>query len=233
MPARPTPAARKSAAPANDEPPPWESAGGSDVPPWESLPPDLPVFGPDDYDSEPVRMAAPMARPSPRAAAVTTAPAAGQSSERQPVSAAPPVQVVSSGPASPASTGGKPIFSGDWPALAATLPLKGLSGQLAHQTELARVEGATFVLRAPVAAIAEGGAVERLAQALSEHFGTAVRVQCEIGAVSETAAAADAQARAERQRAAEEVIENDPFVQGLLHEFGGQIVPGSIQPRAL
>jgi len=60
----------------------------------------------------------------------------------------------------------------------------------------------------------------------------AVRVLCEVGAVSETAAAADAQARAERQKQAEADIENDPFVQGLVREFGGQIVPGSIQPRA-
>ena len=37
--------------------------------------------------------------------------------------------------------------------------------------------------------------------------------------------------RAERQREAEANIEADPFVQGLLRDFGGQIVPGSIQPR--
>ncbi|MBY4896215.1 DNA polymerase III subunit gamma/tau [Cupriavidus sp. AU9028] len=240
-PAAPAPVARKGAAPANDEPPPWEAAGGSDVPPWESLPPDLPVFGPydGDFDNEPVRPAAssPHARPrpAPRDAAAPPAAqaAAAEQGERAAASAAPVMQVVSSGPASTATSTGAPVFTGDWPALAASLPLKGLAGQLAHQTELARVEGATFVLRAPVAAIAEGGAVERLAQALSEHFGKPVRVQCEIGAVSETAAAADAQARAERQRAAEEVIENDPFVQGLLREFGGQILPGSIQPRAL
>ncbi|KAB0593095.1 DNA polymerase III subunit gamma/tau C-terminal domain-containing protein, partial [Cupriavidus gilardii] len=133
----------------------------------------------------------------------------------------------------PPDDGTPAIFDGDWPALAASLPLKGLAQQLAYQSELARVQGRTFVLRAPVAAIAEGNAVERLAQALSDHFGEAVRVHCEVGAVSETAAAADAQARAERQRAAEAAIENDPFVQGLLREFGGQIVPGSIQPRAL
>ncbi|TWG86659.1 DNA polymerase-3 subunit gamma/tau [Cupriavidus gilardii J11] len=132
-----------------------------------------------------------------------------------------------------ADDGTPPVFSGEWPALAASLPLKGLAQQLAHQSELARVQGRTFILRAPVAAITEGGAVERLAQALSEHFGAAVRVQCEVGAVSETVAAFDAQTRAERQRAAEAAIESDPFVQGLLREFGGHIVPGSIQPRAL
>jgi DNA polymerase III subunit gamma/tau len=44
--------------------------------------------------------------------------------------------------------------------------------------------------------------------------------------------AAASSTRAERQRQAEAVIEADPFVQGLLRDFGGQIVPGSIQPRA-
>lgn len=223
----PTPAATPAAPAA--EPAPWELAGGSDVPPWEELPPDLPLIGPYDSEPEPQR-AAPLRRPEPPRAAMpvpATAPADeafAASPNKTPPPAAAPL---------PPDDGTPAIFSGDWPALAASLPLKGLAQQLAYQSELARVQGRTFVLRAPVAAIAEGNAVERLAQALSDHFGEAVRVHCEVGAVSETAAAADAQARAERQRAAEVAIENDPFVQGLLREFGGQIVPGSIQPRAV
>lgn len=147
------------------------------------------------------------------------------------------VPVVPARPAVPrtnetADDGTPPVFTGAWPALAASLPLKGLAQQLAYQSELARVVGNTLHLRVPVPAIGENGVAERVQQALSEHFGVAVRVQCEIGAVTDTAAAADAQARAERQQQAEDDIRNDPFVQGLLREFGGQIVPGSIQPRA-
>uniref|UniRef100_UPI000AD114CD DNA polymerase III subunit gamma/tau C-terminal domain-containing protein n=1 Tax=Cupriavidus gilardii TaxID=82541 RepID=UPI000AD114CD len=219
--------AAPSAAPAA-EPPPWELAGGGDVPPWEELPPDLPLIGPYDSEPEPQR-AAPLRRPEPPRAAMPV-PAAAAADE---AFAPSPIKTPPAAAPLPPEDGTPAIFGGDWPALAASLPLKGLAQQLAYQSELARVQGRTFVLRAPVAAIAEGNAVERLAQALSDHFGEAVRVHCEVGTVSETAAAADAQARAERQRAAEAAIENDPFVQGLLREFGGQIVPGSIQPRAL
>ncbi|MCT9114634.1 DNA polymerase III subunit gamma/tau [Cupriavidus gilardii] len=218
--------AAPSAAPAA-EPPPWELAGGGDVPPWEELPPDLPLIGPYDSEPEPQR-AAPLRRPEPPRTAMPAPSAAADEAFAPSPTKAPPAAAPL-----PPDDGTPAIFDGDWPALAASLPLKGLAQQLAYQSELARVQGRTFVLRAPVAAIAEGNAVERLAQALSDHFGEAVRVHCEVGAVSETAAAADAQARAERQRAAEAAIENDPFVQGLLREFGGQIVPGSIQPRAL
>ncbi|UXZ37229.1 DNA polymerase III subunit gamma/tau [Cupriavidus gilardii] len=218
--------AAPSAAPAA-EPPPWELAGGGDVPPWEELPPDLPLIGPYDSEPEPQR-AAPLRRPEPPRTAMPAPSAAADEAFAPSPNKAPPAAAPL-----PPDDGTPAIFDGDWPALAASLPLKGLAQQLAYQSELVRVQGRTFVLRAPVAAIAEGNAVERLAQALSDHFGEAVRVHCEVGAVSETAAAADAQARAERQRAAEAAIENDPFVQGLLREFGGQIVPGSIQPRAL
>ncbi|MBY4946889.1 DNA polymerase III subunit gamma/tau [Cupriavidus respiraculi] len=235
---QPAPAQKRSPAADTSDVPPWEVAGGSDVPPWEELPPDLPIIGP--YDMEPAFAPPPASRPMPaaRAEAVparpvprpgsmpddgATRPAEPQAPARAATPAAAPA---------PADDGTPPVFTGEWPALAASLPLKGLAQQLAYQSELTAVVGRTITLRAPVAAITEGGTVERLQQALTDHFGVPVRVQCEVGAVAQTAAAADAQARAERQREAEITIDNDPFVQGLLREFGGQIVPGSIQPRA-
>ena len=229
QPARPVqsaqPARPAQSAPEPNEPPPWEHAGASDVPPWEDLPP-LDQY--EGYDSDPGFV--PSRRPAPAARAEAAQPPAAVPAE--PVQPVPPAK-----PAEPCvnvagDDGAPPVFTGDWPALAASLPLKGLAQQLAYQSELSRVVGNTLHLRVPVAAIGENGVAERVQQVLSDHFGVAVRVQCEVGAVSETAAAADAQARAERQKQAEADIENDPFVQGLLREFGGQIVPGSIQPRA-
>ncbi|WP_026035397.1 DNA polymerase III subunit gamma/tau [Cupriavidus sp. BIS7] len=248
---RPAPAARPAPQPeakpeAKSEPkavPPWEAAGGSDVPPWEELPPDLPVIGP--YDSDPGYDAnfggfdngfesegfdrAPRAA---RKAASAQPPAQARKPEPEPEPAVPLAPAVP--PVAPRASddGTPPVFTGDWPALAAGLPLKGLAQQLAHQSELHRVVGRTLHLRVPVAAIAETNVAERLQAALNEHFGVDVRVQCEIGGVTHTAAAVDAAARAERQREAEADIDRDPFVQGLLREFGGQIVPGSVQPRA-
>jgi len=234
-PAQPAQMARPAqSAPEPDEPPPWEHAGASDVPPWEELPP-LDQY--EGYDSDPGFV--PSRRPAPAARAeAAQPPAAAPATPVQAVQSVQQAQPVK--PARPAEPrvnvagddGAPPVFTGDWPALAASLPLKGLAQQLAYQSELSRVAGNTLHLRVPVAAIGENGVAERVQQVLSDHFGVAVRVLCEVGAVSETAAAADAQARAERQKQAEADIENDPFVQGLVREFGGQIVPGSIQPRA-
>ena len=249
---RPGPAARAPAPPAKPagETPPWEVAGGSDVPPWEAMPADMPVIGPYDgdpgfapgfggydngFESESVeraprggrQAAVPPSRPSKPAP-----PAQSRMPAPQPepaVALAPAVPPVAP---SVGDDGTPPVFTGDWPTLAASLPLKGLAQQLAHQSELHRVVGRALHLRVPVAAIGEASVAERLQAALNEHFGVEVRVQCEIGAVTHTAAAVEAAARAERQREAEAEIDRDPFVQGLLRDFGGQIVPGSVQPRA-
>ena len=43
-------------------------------------------------------------------------------------------------------------------------------------------------------------------------------------------AVGNALAAAERQLAAEATILNDPYVQGLMRDYGARIVPGSIQP---
>ncbi|WP_373378003.1 DNA polymerase III subunit gamma/tau [Cupriavidus nantongensis] len=242
----PAPAAAPAARPVAAKPqpesvPPWEVAGGSDVPPWEELPPDLPVLGP--YDSDPGYNDYGFSEPAARAAAPrhsAARPASVPAREAEPAreaAAVPSVPAESAkfvAPRPPAAgeDGTPPVFTGDWPVLAAGLPLKGLAQQLAYQSELTQVVGRTFHLRIPVAALGENGVAERLQQALGDHFGEPVRVVCEVGGVTVTAAAADAEARAERQRQAEAAIEADPFVQGLLRDFGGQIVPGSIQPRA-
>ncbi|WP_347316226.1 hypothetical protein, partial [Ralstonia pseudosolanacearum] len=51
-------------------------------------------------------------------------------------------------------------------------------------------------------------------------------------AVRATAAAVDAEQRAQRQRDAEDAIAADPFVQALVRDFAATVVPGSIQPHA-
>jgi len=162
--------------------------------------------------ARPVQIEAPVAVPAP---AKTTAP--------EPVAAATPPDLS----ASSLST-----FDGDWPTLAARLPMRGLAQQLAHQSELVAVEGVTLRLRVPLPALTEAGVVERLEAALTEHFGTPVRVACDIGAARATAAAVDAELRAQRQRDAEDAIAANPFVQALVRDFAAQVVPGSIQPHA-
>ncbi|MDB5840172.1 MAG: polymerase subunit gamma/tau [Herminiimonas sp.] len=125
-------------------------------------------------------------------------------------------------------------WDGDWPRLAGALPLRGVAQQLAQQSELVGcgTEGGDmqFQLRIPVETLRSAGSVDKLAAALTEHFGKPVRIQTEIGRVRQTANALAEAERAARQREAEQTMQSDPFVQTLMREFGATIVPGSIKP---
>ncbi len=125
-------------------------------------------------------------------------------------------------------------WDGDWPKLAAELPVRGMTQQLAQQTELVhweKTESACILhLKSPIATLCTPNNVNKLTRVLNEHFGCPVKVTTEIGKVEETANRNAIEARAERQRKAEEAITNDPYIQDLAKEFGGRIVEGSIKP---
>ncbi len=195
---------------------------GAGAPPWADIPPDDYVpLGADDayfaplddgfvpaYDSEPS---------APRAAALAPTPSPAV------------VDVSKLPPGIPLDPIG---FTGDWPALAATLSLKGISYQLAFNSELTALEGTLLKLSVPVPQYAEASQVAKLKTALAERLGKTVEVSVEVGPARRTAAALDAAERAERQREAEREIGADPFVQQLIRDFGASIVPGSIRPVA-
>jgi DNA polymerase-3 subunit gamma/tau len=125
-------------------------------------------------------------------------------------------------------------WDGNWPKLAAGLPVRGVAQQLAQQSELIKCGNndgqIEMLLRVPVETLCSAGSVDKLAAALSDHFGKAVRVTTEVGAVRQTANAHAEAERAARQREAEQAMHNDPFVQTLMREFGATIIPGSIKP---
>jgi DNA polymerase-3 subunit gamma/tau len=125
-------------------------------------------------------------------------------------------------------------WDGNWPDLAASLPVRGVAQQLAQQSELLQCDpggGAVlFHLRVAVETLLSAGSPDKLAAALTEHFGRPVRLTTEVGSVQVTANAKAVADREERQRKAEETMHNDPFVQTLMREFGATIVPGSIKP---
>ncbi|CAJ0871839.1 hypothetical protein R1479_01838 [Ralstonia mannitolilytica] len=215
------PAAPAAAPAADDGPPPWDEMPGEFASPsLEDI--DAAFAGWDAASS-----ARPGGMPEPARPAQIQAPAvvsaSAQTKVAEPVAEATPPDL---------SASGLPAFDGNWPALAARLPMRGLAQQLAYQSELVAVDGATMRLRVPLPALTEAGVVERLEAALSEHFGTPVRVTCDIGAARATAAAVDAEQRAQRQRDAEEAIAANPFVQALVRDFAAQVIPGSIQPHA-
>ncbi|RQS63726.1 DNA polymerase III subunit gamma/tau [Burkholderia sp. Bp8984] len=231
-PAAAQPAVEKPAAsrPAVQVPTPRAAARAPQVadtrqapPPWEDIPPDeyvplsademfggaaddgfVPVFdsGPDD---------------------VRIAPKAVEARPSAPVDTRPLPPAIALDPVG---------FDGEWPALAARLPLKGVAYQLAFNSELTAVDATTLKLSVPVPQYADAAQVAKLKAALADALGKAVEVAVEVGPARRTAAALDAAARAARQREAEQDIHGDPFVQQLVRDFGARIVEGSVRPLA-
>lgn len=123
-------------------------------------------------------------------------------------------------------------WDGNWPALAAHLPLRGVAQQLATQAELVSCtfDGnmAVFRIRCPIETWATPANVEKLTSALAERFGRAARVETEIGKAWYTTSVEAQVHRDNCQRAAEEAVAADPFIKAMARDFGAFIVPGSI-----
>jgi DNA polymerase-3 subunit gamma/tau len=113
--------------------------------------------------------------------------------------------------------------------LAAAEAITALVRELALQSQLVARDTGHWLLRLERESLNQPVARERLQGALHA-AGHAVTLSVEIGAVTDSPARRNAAAAAERQRAAEEVIHNDPFVQQMMRDFGARIVPGSIKP---
>lgn len=123
-------------------------------------------------------------------------------------------------------------WDGNWPALAAHLPLRGVAQQLATQAELVSCafDGnmAVFRIRCPIETWATPANVEKLTSALTERFGRAARVETEIGKAWYTTSVEAQVHRDNCQRAAEEAVAADPFIKAMVRDFGAFVVPGSI-----
>lgn len=179
-----------------------------------------------------------VAAPSPAYSAHPYAPQAATAQPDDPHAIAMPARAAAAPAKAPYAYAITPVpelnWDGNWPAVAAALPLRGTAQQLAMQAELVRCSldgnAAVFALRVPIETWRTPGNVEKLTAALTERFGRAVRVDTELGAVWYTASA-EAQAYREAcQRAAEETVANDPFVNSLIREFDAWVVPGTIVP---
>jgi len=187
-------------------------------------------FAPDVAagETQPLRAAALVASKPPRAS--VPVPAVPPAPPPAPLAAA-QAKHASVPPPGPAAVAPM-TFDGDWPGLVARLPVQGLPRQLAAVAELVAHEGDVFRLRVPTRALAEASNVERLKAGLAQHFGRPVRLNIEVGATQgPTAAGLAEQARADRQRRAEEAIYGDPFVKQLIDNFGAQVDPNSIRPN--
>lgn len=179
------------------------------------------AFAPAEAVAAPKAAALAVTRP-PR----TSAPAAAARSGARPGGAS-----AADNRARPAEDG-SPIADIDWPALVERLKINGLVRELAARSELVAAEGDHFKLRVPIKTLLDAGTLDRLKAALAEHFGRPIRVSAEVGSTSgPTAAGLAEQARAERQKRAEDAIYADPFVRELIENFGATVDPQSIRPK--
>jgi DNA polymerase-3 subunit gamma/tau len=136
--------------------------------------------------------------------------------------------------AASATTALVPTEEGDfWHAtvtgLVAREAITALVRELALQSQLVGRDEGHWMLRVERESLNQPTSRERLQNALAT-TGHRVSLSVEVGAVTDSPARRMAAASAARQRAAEEIIHGDPFVQAMMREFGAKIVPGSIKP---
>ena len=178
----------------------------------------LPVVEPRREPS-PTRVAAPdSGRPTSEVVGV---PVRMQSeSPREAASAAPAVLV-------PTEEGG--FWYATVSDLVAREAITALVRELALQSQLVGRDEGHWMLRVERESLNLPASRERLQNALKA-AGHSVSLSVEVGVVQDSPARRNAAAAAEKQRAAEQIIMGDPFVQDMMRDFGAKIVPGSIKP---
>jgi len=208
------------------EPPPWP---GSDEPdtvgaaaPTATA---LPVRTTEGFDRNqaPAHIGRTQAAPEYVAIPVRESPEPGERLQPLPLSAPTPV-----------SARYTPTEEGDvWHTtvqqMVAAEAITALVRELALQSQLVARDGSHWLLRVERESLNQPTARERLRAAL-EAAGHAAQITVEVGVVIDSPARRNAAAAAERQRRAEEIVNNDPFVQSLMRDYGARIVPGSIKP---
>ncbi len=193
------------------------------------------AFRPDGASAAPAPPASrskPVAQSRPESA--RAAPQAHAAALREPAPESAPRQRRPAQVSAPADTSPVGLSNGeDWHALAAGLPLSGLSKQLADNCEFQSWDGRELHLRLDpgCAGIRVGPAEQKLVRVLKERLGDEVRVQItEASPQTETPAQRGQRHRAERQRQAEQAVADDPMVQALQDTFDASLVEGSVRP---
>jgi len=138
-------------------------------------------------------------------------------------------EVVTEAEASPAALDASLVQQ--WPELVTELPVTGMAQQLAMQSTCLSVSNDMVSLKVATQALAEGAHVKRLTEVLSEWFARPVRLQVQVGDLAQvrTAQSVANDQAAERQRQAEAIVRDDPFVNALIEGFGAQVLPGSVR----
>ncbi|MFP5467935.1 MAG: DNA polymerase III subunit gamma/tau [Gammaproteobacteria bacterium] len=206
--ARLTPEAGRPRPPVPDMP---EVDDVGDVPPWENEPA-APVPAPEPATTRRV-VAIPVRDPGPASPRLDMRRDAG---------------ATGSDPSRLQPTPEGDFWEATVQALVKAEAVTALVRELALQSQLlTRTEGA-WVLRIERESLAQGSTRERLTAALSA-AGHDVRIDIESGPVTDSPALRLAAAAQRRQQEAERLILDDPFVQAMMRDFGGKIVPGTLK----
>jgi DNA polymerase-3 subunit gamma/tau len=145
------------------------------------------------------------------------------------VSAAEPQAEPEPLPAAKPATG----LAAEWLDLFPHLGLSGMTGSIGANCTLIEADGDAWLLHLDPGHSALFNATQqrRLNDALNQHLGRNIELRIElILPEQETPAQAAARKRAERQRLAEQSIQDDPLVQQMIQQFGAVIRAESIEP---
>jgi DNA polymerase-3 subunit gamma/tau len=213
---RPPVASAPAQAPATGKPPPWDEApSGPDAAPSPS-PWVVAAEAPAAANNPVIALA-----PQPHAVPIRDP---GSSERLNPRSAAPAVS--ESSELAPSAEG--EFWLETVQTLIQTEAVTALVRELALQSQLVSRDPGRWLLRVERESLTQGGSKDRLCAALRAH-GHAVELALEVGPVSDSPARRIALAAARRQREAEQWILADPFVQTMMRDFGGKIVPGTLK----
>jgi DNA polymerase III subunit gamma/tau len=176
--------------------------------------------------------AAPRAASSSQSAAASPTPAAPSAAAGPVANAAPAAKAVSAArnaPVAPAPAPG----SDDWETMVEKMGLGGVTRQLARHCSLVSRDSSVvrLVIDPAHEFLATPAQQERLREGLSEYLGAAVRLQLDFAKPSEeTPADRERRAAAERQRRAEDAIQEDPLVREMQKVFDATVDRDSIRP---
>jgi DNA polymerase-3 subunit gamma/tau len=106
--------------------------------------------------------------------------------------------------------------------------VQGMVQQLAVQSQCVEKGAAHLTLRVSQASLKSDNARDELQNAL-QALGRSEALVIEVGPVQDSWAKRNTAKLEERQRAAEQLITQDPWVQELIAQWGAKIVPGSIK----
>ena len=125
-----------------------------------------------------------------------------------------------------------------WAALVTQLiavdAIKTMARELALQSQLVARDGASWALLVESPSLNSPANVDKLQTAINaeQQGAPAVQLTVNIGSVTDTPVRRNKALAEQRDLQAKELIENDPFVQDMIRNWGGKVVAGSIRVSA-